>query len=191
MNLIFASQNENKILEIQNKLTHKKIIGLDKLLFPFELLETGETLAENALQKARQVHAKTGKNCFADDTGLEVTSLNGEPGVYSARYAGPQKNSQDNMDLLLQNLVDKNDRSAQFKTVIALIWEGKEYVFEGVCKGEIIKEKRGEKGFGYDPIFVPNGYQKTFAEMNMEEKSTISHRGLAVEKLVEFLQDKM
>jgi XTP/dITP diphosphohydrolase len=191
MNLIFASQNPNKIAEIQAKLPELTIEGLDAKLFPNELQETGTTLKENAIQKARQVYEITQQNCFADDTGLLVDALDGEPGVYSARYAGEHKSSGDNMDLLLKNLSNKLDRIARFKTVIALIWDGVEYFFEGECQGEITYEKSGEKGFGYDPIFRPTGYNKTFADMTMEEKSTISHRGLAVEKLVEFLQDKM
>jgi len=191
MNLIFASQNPNKIAEIQAKLPELTIEGLDAKLFPSELQETGTTLRENAIQKARQVHEITQQNCFADDTGLLVDALDGEPGVYSARYAGGQKNSGDNINLLLKNLSDKLDRTAIFKTVIALIWDGDEFFFEGKCQGEITLEKSGEKGFGYDPIFKPTGYNKTFAEMTIKEKSTISHRGLAVEKLVEFLQDKM
>ena len=188
MKIIFASQNPNKIAEIRAKLPAYKLVGLDEKTFPEELLETGNTLNANALQKVRQVYAKTGENCFADDTGLEVSVLDGQPGVYSARYAGPQKNSGDNMSLLLQNLDGKTSRQASFRTVIALIWEGKEYVFEGICKGEITKGRSGKKGFGYDPIFQPEGYNRTFAEMTMEEKSVISHRGLAVDRLVEFLE---
>jgi XTP/dITP diphosphohydrolase len=188
MKIIFASQNSNKIAEIRAKLPAYEIVGLDEKTFPEELLETGNTLDANALQKARQVYEKTGGNCFADDTGLEVSALDGQPGVYSARYAGPQKNSEDNMSLLLQNLDGKVSRQACFRTVIALIWEGKEYTFEGICKGAITKDRSGKKGFGYDPIFQPEGYNRTFAEMTMEEKSVISHRGLAVDRLVEFLE---
>ena len=190
MNIIFASQNANKIAEIRAKLPEHTIEGLDAKAFPNELLETGDTLDANALQKVRQVFEKTGKNCFADDTGLEVQALNGAPGVYSARYAGEQKVSEDNMNLLLHNLKGETNRKARFRTVVALIWEGKEYFFEGVCEGEITTAKSGEKGFGYDPIFRPNGYDRTFAEMTMDEKSTISHRGLAIDKLVEFLAGK-
>ena len=143
----------------------------------------------NALQKVRQVYEKTGENCFADDTGLEVEVLNGDPGVYSARYAGEQKKSEDNMNLLLKNLKGKSNRKARFRTVVALIWEGEEHSFEGICPGEITTERSGEGGFGYDPIFIPNGYDRTFAEMTMDEKSDISHRGLAVNGLVEFLEN--
>ncbi len=186
MKLVLASQNKNKIAEIRNKLPNFQIEGIDPELFPDELLETGQTLEANAMQKADQVYDKTGENCFADDTGLEVSSLDGAPGVFSARYAGEQKNSDDNMNLLLANLIGK-DRSARFRTVIALIIDGQKHVFEGECKGHIIEERRGEKGFGYDPIFIPEGYDQTFAEMSMEEKAKISHRGRAIEKLVEFL----
>jgi XTP/dITP diphosphohydrolase len=187
MNIIFASQNPNKIEEIRAKIPQHTVVGLDPTVFPNELLETGDTLEANALQKARQVFEKTGENCFADDTGLEVDVLNGDPGVYSARYAGEQKNSDDNMELLLTNLRDKSNREARFRTVIALIWEGKEYAFEGVCEGEITESRSGGAGFGYDPIFKPTGSDRTFAEMTMYEKATMSHRGKAVEKLVAFL----
>jgi XTP/dITP diphosphohydrolase len=189
MKIIFASQNKNKIAEIQNKLPHVEILGLNPLIFPDELLETGDTLGQNALQKARQVYEKTNSTCFSDDTGLEVEELNGAPGVYSARYAGGQRDSQANMDLLLKNLANRANRKARFKTVIALILEGEEYLFEGICEGEITYVRSGAQGFGYDPIFVPAGYSKTFAEMTMAEKSTFSHRGKAVEKLVDFLNE--
>lgn len=166
-------------------------MGLDPKVFPDELLETGDTLDANALQKARQVYEKTGKNCFADDTGLEVETLKGAPGVYSGRYAGEQKDSESNMRLLLRNLKGETNRKARFRTVVALIWEGKEYTFEGICKGDIALDKSGTMGFGYDPIFVPEGYDRTFSEMSMEEKSAISHRGRAVDKLVAFLESRV
>ena len=191
MQIVIASQNKNKIAEIRQKLEGFEVLGPDPQLFPDELEETGTTLEQNALQKVRQVHDKTQGNCFADDTGLEVDALDGAPGIYSARYAGEQKNSEDNMNLLLQNLESKASRKAHFKTIIALIWEGEEYVFEGICKGEIVTEKSGEKGFGYDPIFVPEGSNKTFAQMTMEEKSVLSHRGMAVDQLVKFLKQKV
>lgn len=187
MKIIFASQNPNKIAEIRAKLPNFEIVGLDPLVFPDELLETGSTLQDNALQKVRQVYEQTGENCFADDTGLEVEALDGAPGVYSARYAGEQKNSNDNMDLLLSRLVEKSSRKARFRTVVALILDGKEYTFEGICKGEIRSERSGAEGFGYDPIFQPEGETRTFAEMTMDEKADISHRGLAVNELVKFL----
>ena len=187
MTIIFASQNPNKIAEVRAKLPTFIIQGLDPLIFPNELLETGATLDANALQKVRQVYENTKENCFADDTGLEVEALGSAPGVYSARYAGEQKNSEDNMDLLLENLKGESNRTARFRTVVSLIWKGVEYSFEGICKGTITEYRSGSKGFGYDPIFIPEGYDRTFAEMTMEEKSAISHRGRAVEKLVEFL----
>ncbi|NNJ56754.1 MAG: RdgB/HAM1 family non-canonical purine NTP pyrophosphatase [Bacteroidia bacterium] len=187
MKLILASQNKNKIAEIRAKLPQFTISGLDPTQFPNELLETGSTLEENALQKARQVFAITGCSCFADDTGLEVEALDGEPGVLSARYAGERRNSNDNMNLVLERLKNQPNRKARFKTVIALILNGKEYVFEGVCGGEITEQKSGDEGFGYDPIFLPEGRKETFAEMSMKEKGEISHRGRAVNKLVLFL----
>ena len=189
MKIIFASQNKNKIAEIRAKLPHLDIQGLDPLVFPEELLETGDTLDHNALQKARQVYEKINLTSFADDTGLEVEQLNGAPGIYSARYAGEQRDSEANMDLLLKNLTNQANRKARFKTVIALILGGKEYLFEGICEGEIRHVRSGAQGFGYDPIFVPAGYSKTFAEMTMAEKSNLSHRGKALEKLVDFLNE--
>ncbi|HCD67954.1 MAG TPA: non-canonical purine NTP pyrophosphatase, RdgB/HAM1 family [Bacteroidetes bacterium] len=189
MKIIFASQNKNKIAEIRAKLPHLDIQGLDPLVFPEELLETGDTLDHNALQKARQVYDKINLTSFADDTGLEVEQLNGAPGIYSARYAGEQRDSEANMDLLLKNLTNQANRKARFKTVIALILGGKEYLFEGICEGEITHVRSGAQGFGYDPIFVPAGYSKTFAEMTMAEKSNLSHRGKALEKLVDFLNE--
>ncbi|PCJ64805.1 MAG: non-canonical purine NTP pyrophosphatase, RdgB/HAM1 family [Bacteroidetes bacterium] len=188
MNIIFASQNAGKIAEIRAKLPSYTIEGLNAEEFPDELLETGSTLDANALQKARQVFKKTGKNCFADDTGLEVEALDGAPGVYSARYAGEQKSSEDNMTMLLGELDGKANRKARFRTVVALIWEGEEYTFEGICEGRITTSRSGAEGFGYDPIFQPEGNETTFAQMTMEQKSIMSHRGRAVEKLVEFLK---
>lgn len=152
-----------------------------------DIPETGDTFHDNALQKAQYVFDRTSLYCFADDSGLEVHALNGEPGVYSARYAGEQRDANDNMDKLLHELNGKSDRSASFKTVISLLHPSGKYFFEGEIKGQIIHEKRGEKGFGYDPIFIPDGYDITFAEMSPEVKNTISHRALAVDKLVEFL----
>lgn len=187
MKIIFASQNKNKLHEIQSRLLDYEIIGLDEKLFPDELAETGDTLDENAFQKAQQVWNKLGIPCFADDTGLEVEALGGKPGVYSARYAGEHKSSLDNMDLLLHNMRDVSNRRAAFRTCISLCVDNIFYFFEGICSGEIAQEKRGEQGFGYDPIFIPSGFDRTFAEMTIEEKSSISHRGLAIEKLVQFL----
>jgi len=190
MKIIFASQNKNKLHEIQSRLLDHEIIGLDEKLFPDELAETGNTLNENAFQKAQQVWDKLGISCFADDTGLEVEALEGKPGVYSARYAGEHKSSEDNMDLLLYNMRNISDRRASFRTCISLCVDNTYYFFEGICSGEIAREKRGGQGFGYDPIFVPSGFDRTFAEMTIAEKSSISHRGLAIDKLVQFLKTK-
>lgn len=190
MQIIFATQNSNKVKEIQSQLDKEfQILSLLDLNYTDELEETQETLDGNALQKARFVSEKFKCNCFADDTGLEIKSLNNEPGVYSARYAGEAKDFDANMNKVLEKLDGKKDRSARFRTVIALILNGKEYCFEGVCEGEITRTKVGDKGFGYDPIFKPKGYEKTFAEMTLEQKSQISHRGLAVNKLVDFLKN--
>jgi XTP/dITP diphosphohydrolase len=152
-----------------------------------EIPETAQTIEENAVLKARYIFNHYNFDCFADDTGLEVEALNNAPGVYSARYAGEQKSSEDNINKLLAELNGKTNRNARFKTVIALILNGKEYLFEGIINGRIANEKRGEKGFGYDPVFIPNGYEKTFAEMSTSEKNNISHRAIAVQKLAKFL----
>ncbi|MFZ5553483.1 MAG: non-canonical purine NTP diphosphatase [Bacteroidota bacterium] len=189
MKLVFATQNPDKLREIIQKTGNSVTIsGLDKFQLKEELPETGNTLTANALEKARYVAEKFHVNCFADDTGLEVEALNGDPGVFSARYAGEEKNALKNMQKLLHELKNKNNRNACFKTVIALVMDGKEYLFEGKVDGKITNEMRGEKGFGYDPVFVPDGFEKTFAEMTAEEKNNISHRAKAVEKLVEFLK---
>ena len=192
MDIIFATQNSNKVKEIQSQLkgvvTIKSLLDLNYLI---ELEETHNTLEGNAFQKAKFVFEKFGQSCFADDTGLEVEILEGQPGVYSARYAGESKSFDDNMNKLLYNLEGKENRIAQFRTVIALIIDGQEYQFEGVCRGKITDVKKGEKGFGYDPIFQPDGFTRTFAEMNLEEKAKISHRGLAVSKLIEFLNSQL
>lgn len=190
MHVIFATQNPNKVLEIQNQVGELHTIqSLLDLNYLEELEETQDTLQGNALQKARFVYQKFGKACFADDTGLEIESLNGEPGVYSARYGGPEKSFDKNMDSVLSKLHGKMNRKAQFRTVIALIDEnGKEQLFEGICKGEILEKKVGKGGFGYDPIFQPESYQETFAELSLKVKNKISHRGLAVSKLIEFLK---
>ena len=190
MKIIFASQNHNKLNEIQSQLANYTVVGLDPLLFPEELQESGTTLDANARQKAHQVWDKTQESCFADDTGLEVDALHDAPGVYSARYAGAQKNAEDNMNLLLLNLSNKINRKARFRTCISLCLDGVFYEFEGVCEGEITLQKLGEKGFGYDPIFLPNDSKRTFAEMSLDEKARISHRGIAVAKLVNFLKNK-
>lgn len=192
MDIIFATQNPNKVYEIQAQLPKEIIVkSLLDLAYETELEETQNTLEGNALQKARFVHQKFGKDCFADDTGLEVDTLNGEPGVYSARYAGEEKSFDANMDKLLAELKSSTNRNAQFRTVIALIYQGREYVFEGICKGEITAEKEGAKGFGYDPIFKPINSNQTFAEMDLIDKSKISHRGIAFGQLIQFLNEQM
>jgi len=189
MNLVFATNNAHKLQEVAALLPNK-ILSLNDINCTDDIPEIADTLEGNALLKARYVYEKFGVNCFADDTGLEVEALNNAPGVYSARYAGEQKNAEDNMNKLLLELQDKSNRKARFRTVIALILDGKEYLFEGEVKGTIEKERRGKEGFGYDPIFMPEGFDKTFAELSIETKNTISHRGLAVAKLIDFLSKK-
>ena len=189
MQLVFASNNKNKIKEIQLLVPQSiKVLSLENIGCFEEIPETADTIEGNAIQKANYVTEKYGYNCFADDTGLEVEALNGEPGVYSARYAGEQKDATDNMDKLLNNLKGISNRNAQFKTVIALNLNGNQSLFTGIIKGKIIEEKIGSNGFGYDPIFVADGYNQTFAELTIGEKSVISHRGLAVKQLVDFLK---
>lgn len=189
LELVFATNNQHKLKEVQALLgDHFKLLSLTDINFYDEIPEDYDTLEDNARQKARHIFSHSGYNCFADDTGLEVEALNGEPGVYSARYAGESKNPKDNIIKLLGNLAGIKNRNAQFRTVIALIVDGKEFLFEGDVKGVIIDNERGCDGFGYDPIFLPNGYQQTFAEMPLELKNKISHRGLAVSKLVDFLK---
>ena len=189
MKLVFASNNKNKIQEIQALVPKTiQIVSLEEIGCTEDIPETADTIEGNAILKANYVTEKYGYNCFADDTGLEVDALNGAPGVYSARYAGEQKDATDNMDKLLSELEDKSNRKANFKTVIALNLNGKQNLFTGIINGKIIEEKIGTNGFGYDPIFVADGYEKTFAELSMEEKSTISHRGIAVKELILFLQ---
>lgn len=191
MDIIIATQNKNKVNEIQVQLDETiKVKSLLDIDYTEELEETQETLEGNALQKARFVYHKFGKACFADDTGLEVDALGGEPGVYSARYAGEDKSFEKNMDKVLSNLGENSNRAARFRTVIALIIEGEEHLFEGVCEGQILKARKGTQGFGYDPIFKPEGFSETFAEMTLAKKAEISHRGLAVSKLIAFLNAK-
>jgi len=165
-----------------------QILSLSDIKCMEEIPETQETIAGNASQKSYYIFDNYGYNCFADDTGLEVEALDSRPGVYSARYAGPEKSFDKNMDKVLEELDGKFNRKARYKTVISLIIDGKEYLFEGIVDGIILKEKRGEKGFGYDPIFLPDGYDQTFAEMDMETKNGISHRARAVEGMVAFLR---
>jgi len=192
MQLIFATQNKNKVHEIQCQLKKEfKISTLEALNHHEDLEETQDTLEGNALQKSNFIWEKYGLNVFADDTGLEVEALNGAPGVYSARYAGQAKSFQDNIDKLLKNMESYTNRKARFRTIISLIIEGEKHFFEGICEGEITYTQSGEEGFGYDPIFKPKGYEETFAEMDLELKNKIGHRGKAVEKLVEFLNSQM
>lgn len=189
MKLCFASNNEHKLTEIRQIIGQQfELLSLADIGCHEELPEEQDTLEANSRQKAMYVWDNFGINCFADDTGLEVFALNGEPGVYSARYAGLQRNSQDNIHLLLQNLHSQTDRRAQFRTSITLILEGKEHQFDGIVTGYISEVPTGEKGFGYDPIFIPDGYQETFAQLPAEIKNKISHRGKAMEKLANFLQ---
>lgn len=186
--LVFATNNSHKVAEIQSMLGSAFVLkDLKSIGCNVDIPENEKTLAGNALAKARYVKAHFGLDCFADDTGLLIDALDGAPGVLSARYAGSEKSAEANMDLVLKNLANKSNRSARFITVIALIINNKEHVFEGIIEGQIIDEKRGKGGFGYDPIFVPTGYTQTFAEMAMAEKAKISHRGRAVAKLVAFL----
>ncbi|MXO05544.1 non-canonical purine NTP diphosphatase [Flavobacterium sp. HBTb2-11-1] len=188
MNLVFASNNKNKIAEIQSMLPESiKILSLEDINCFEDIPETADTIEGNAILKADYVTQKYGYDCFADDTGLEVNALNGEPGVYSARYAGEQKNADDNMNKLLEALKNKENRSAQFKTVITLNLKGKQYLFTGIAKGEITQTKTGTNGFGYDPIFKPENFNETFAELPLATKNTIGHRGKAVKQLIDFL----
>lgn len=189
LKLVFATNNKNKLKEVQAMLTNFEIVSLADIDCFDDIPETAATLEGNAILKANYITEKYGLNCFADDTGLEVESLNNEPGVYSARYAGIENNSQANMAKLLVELGENTNRIAQFRTAIALNINGKQFIFEGICKGEILTKKTGESGFGYDPIFKPSGFNKSFAEMNMTEKGTISHRGKAVQQLVTFLNE--
>ena len=189
MKLVFASNNKNKIQEIQALVPNTiQIVSLEDIGCTEDIPETADTIEGNAILKANYVTSNYGYDCFADDTGLVVDALNGAPGVYSARYAGKQKDANDNMDKLLSELKDESNRKANFKTVIALNLNGKQNLFTGIINGKIIEEKIGTNGFGYDPIFVADGFDKTFAELSMEEKSTISHRGIAVKELILFLQ---
>jgi len=198
--LVFATNNQHKIKEIRKVLgdlnfsdtTDKiEILSLDDIQCREDIPETQETIEGNASQKSFYIFDYYKHNCFADDTGLEVEVLNGRPGVYSARYAGPEKDPDKNMDKVLEELDSKSNRKARFKTVISLIIEGKEYLFEGIVNGVILNDKRGEMGFGYDPIFLPDGYDQTFAEMDLQTKNGISHRARAVEGMVEFLRNHL
>jgi XTP/dITP diphosphohydrolase len=189
MQLVFASNNKNKIKEIQLLLPDFiQILSLEDIGCTEDIPETANTIEGNAILKANYVSQKYGFDCFADDSGLEVAALNGEPGVFSARYAGEPKNDENNIDKLLANLKGVENKKANFKTVICMNLKGEQHLFTGIINGTIIEERIGTNGFGYDPIFVADGYQKTFAELSLEEKATISHRGIAVKQLVEFLK---
>lgn len=188
MKIVFATNNKNKIKEIQSMLPSSiEIISLESIGCHEDIPETAGTIEGNAILKANYVVQKYGYDCFADDTGLEVDALHGEPGVFSARYAGEQKSADDNMDKLLLNLKNKANKNAQFKTVIALNLKGQQHLFTGVARGEITLEKTGSQGFGYDPIFMPEGFRETFAELSLETKNAISHRGKATRALIAFL----
>ena len=188
MKLVFATNNLNKLKEVQEMLPSSiELLSLKDINCFDEIEETETTLEGNAHLKADYITKKFGFNCFADDTGLEVESLGGKPGVYSARFAGEPSNSENNMQKLLAELENKENRNAQFRTAVCLNLNGEQHLFEGVCKGEILKEKQGRKGFGYDPIFKPVGVSESFASMNPEEKNKISHRGIAIQKLIDFL----
>lgn len=188
MKIVFATNNPNKLKEIQALMPKGvQILSLEEIGCKEDIPETGQTLEANAFQKAQYLKDHYGYDCFADDTGLEIDALNGAPGVYSARYAGPQRSAEDNMAKILTELEGNTNRKAQFRTAIALILNGEEHLFEGKVEGLISENKLGEHGFGYDPIFVPEGEQRSFAQMSMEEKGAISHRGRAVKKLIDYL----
>lgn len=190
MKLVFATNNLNKLKEVQEMLPNSiQLLSLKDILCFDEVDETETTLEGNAQLKADYITQKFGFNCFADDTGLEVESLDGKPGVYSARFAGEPSNSENNMQKLLVDLETKSNRKAQFRTAVSLNINEQKFLFEGICKGEILTSKQGKKGFGYDPVFKPEGFEQSFAEMTSEEKNKISHRGIAIQKLVEFLSN--
>lgn len=189
MKLVFASNNKNKIIEIKHQLPADiELLSLEDIGCHEDIPETADTIEGNAILKADYVTKKYGYDCFADDTGLEVDALNGAPGVYSARYAGEQKNANDNMNKLLDELGDNHNRSARFKTVIALNLNGEQHLFTGIVDGNITTHKAGNQGFGYDPVFIPAGLNQTFAEISLNEKAMLSHRGRAVTQLLNFLK---
>ena len=188
MKLVFATNNLHKLKEVQEMLSNSiEVLSLKDIGCFEDVEETESTLEGNAKLKADYITEKYGFDCFADDTGLEVEALDGKPGVYSARYAGAHGNAEKNMEKLLNELQNKSNRKAKFRTIIALNLRNKQYLFEGICDGEILNEKSGVKGFGYDPIFKPKNASSSFAEMNSEEKNIISHRGIAIQELVQFL----
>jgi len=187
--IVFATNNPHKLAEVRALIPNWEIVSLSDIGCLEDIPETANTLEGNAKLKADYITTKYKLDCFADDTGLEIESLNGEPGVYSARYAGNHVDSEANLQKVLHNLKEKSNKSAQFRTVIALNLEDNTHLFEGICKGTILNQKSGESGFGYDPIFQPKGFTKSFAEMTQEEKGAISHRGKAIRKLIAFLKN--
>jgi XTP/dITP diphosphohydrolase len=188
--IIFATNNQHKVEEIQSAIGNQvTVITLAEAGINVDIPEPHPTLEQNATEKSTTIKRLTGLDCFSEDTGLEVAALNGEPGVLSARYAGDEKSFEKNIDKLLQNLSGKTDRSARFRTVISLLWNGREYLFEGICEGTITYERAGRNGFGYDPVFLPIGTNRTFAEMDMNEKNAVSHRKKAADKLINFLKN--
>lgn len=190
--IVFATNNKHKLIEIRNILGGDfEILSLEDIGYYDDIPETGDTLAENASQKSHTIYNQFKLDCFSDDTGLDIHALNGEPGVYSARYAGENASYDDNVNKVLNELNGINNRQAAFRTVISLILDGKEFQFEGRVSGQITKEKHGTDGFGYDPVFQPDGFDITFAEMSQETKNKISHRGKATEKLVAFLNEQL
>ena len=191
MKLVFATHNKNKFLEVQTMMPPDiDLLSLSDIDCNEDIAETETTIEGNAILKATYVKEHYGYDCFADDTGLEVNSLNNEPGVYSARYAGPDNNANANIQKLLLNLSEKQNRAARFKTAISLVFEGKKALFLGICEGEIVEEQKGIGGFGYDPVFKPNGYKTTFAEMSLDQKSEIGHRGRAMRQLIDYLSKR-
>lgn len=190
MKLVFATHNQNKFKEVKALMPpHIELLSLTHIDCNEDIAETEVTIEGNAVLKSKYVKDHYGYDCFADDTGLEVSALNNEPGVYSARYAGPENDAQANMNKLLKNLSEEKNRTAQFKTAISLILNGEEKVFFGICEGEITSSQRGNDGFGYDPIFQPTGFNRTFAEMTLEQKGLIGHRGKAIRLLIECLSE--
>ncbi|MCD4794121.1 MAG: non-canonical purine NTP diphosphatase [Bacteroidales bacterium] len=191
MKLVFATNNKHKLEEVKTIISNDfEILNLKDINCVEDIPETQDTIEGNASQKAFYIYENYKTNCFADDTGLEIDVLNGEPGVYSARYAGEGCSFDDNIEKVLKKLTGVSNRKAQFKTVISLVIDGKEYQFKGIIEGTLLKERRGTSGFGYDPVFLPKGYNKTFAELSSEEKNKISHRGRASRKLAEFLKNR-
>jgi len=191
MELVFATNNTNKLQEVQEMLETIKLTTLKDINCTEDIPESAPTIAGNAIQKVNYLTQYYSADGFADDTGLEIEALNGAPGVYSARYAGEEKSAEANMNLVLEKLKNQPNKKARFVTVIALNINREQYLFEGICSGKIVSEKKGEKGFGYDPIFVPDGFDKTFAEMTMKEKASVSHRGKAVKQLISFLNKQV